>query len=125
MNLSIEKNWRQELQDELDKKLILIKSLNEDSQELIELKKEYEKLKIELLNSKLSNLELEKTLEEMGCKLGVSQIKMEDFKEVTKQFSEYQWEQDDAVTICKLCNKEFNVARRKHHVKILINCYLI
>ena len=117
VDLSIEKNWRQELQDELDKKSILIKSLSKDSQKLAELKKEYEKSKIELSNMKLNNLELEKTLEEMGSKLGVSQIKMEDFKEVTKQFSEYQWEQDDAVTICKLCNKEFNVARRKHHVR--------
>lgn len=42
---------------------------------------------------------------------------MEDFKEVTKQLHEFKWEQDDQVTICKLCTKDFNLARRKHHCR--------
>lgn len=36
---------------------------------------------------------------------------------MTKQLDEFQWEQDEAVTICKICNKDFNVARRKHHCR--------
>ena len=42
---------------------------------------------------------------------------MEDFKEVTQQIQDFEWEKDDEVKICKLCNKEFNVARRKHHCR--------
>jgi RUN and FYVE domain-containing protein 1 len=68
-------------------------------------------------NLKMSNLELERTLEEMGSKLGVSVVKMEDIKEVTKQLNEYKWEEDDQVSICKQCKSEFNVARRKHHCR--------
>jgi hypothetical protein len=94
----------------------------------MEKEKEYMQNKIE---------ELEKTLEEMGLKLEKyvgqaifcllsclklsskqrSQLKIDDIKEVTKQLDEFQWEQDDKVTICKICNKDFNVARRKHHCR--------
>lgn len=74
-------------------------------------------MQAELSYLKLSNIDLEKTLEEMGSKLGNSVVKMEDIKEVNKQFSEFQWEQDDQVTICKQCNAEFSVARRKHHCR--------
>lgn len=42
---------------------------------------------------------------------------MQDFKEVTKQINEFQWENDENVTACKICLKDFNVARRKHHCR--------
>jgi hypothetical protein len=42
---------------------------------------------------------------------------MEDFKEVTKQIHEYQWQQDDQVAACNICIKDFSVARRKHHCR--------
>ncbi len=75
------------------------------------------RLKIETSNLKLENAELERTLEEMGSKLGNSVVKMEDIKEATKQISEFHWEQDDEVKTCNKCNDEFNVARRKHHCR--------
>lgn len=70
-------------------------------------------------NESLKNTvhELELTLEEMGSKLGTSHLKMQDFKEVTKQLHEFQWESDESVTACKICLKDFNVARRKHHCR--------
>jgi RUN and FYVE domain-containing protein 1 len=42
---------------------------------------------------------------------------MEDFKEVTQQIQEFEWEKDDEVKFCKICTKDFNVARRKHHCR--------
>lgn len=42
---------------------------------------------------------------------------MEDFKEANQQIHEFEWEKDENVHICKLCNKDFNVARRKHHCR--------
>lgn len=61
--------------------------------------------------------ELELTLEEMGSKLGMSHLKIQDFKDVNKQIHGFQWESDEKVTMCKICTKEFNVARRKHHCR--------
>ena len=113
-NLTIEKNWRLELQNELTKKNDLIRGLNEKLAHLNEMKKEFEQLKVENSNLKEVRQELEKTLEEMGSKLGTSHLKIDDFKEVSKHVNEFQWEQDDAVTVCKLCVKDFSVARRKH-----------
>lgn len=49
-----------------------------------------------------------------------SRLKVEDFKEVTKQIQDFEWEKDDDVKSCKLCTKDFNVARRKHHCRRLI-----
>lgn len=46
-----------------------------------------------------------------------SHLKMENFKEVTKQIHEFQWEQDEMVSTCKICLKDFNVSRRKHHCR--------
>ena len=50
----------------------------------------------------------------MGSKLGTSHLKIDTFQEVSKHVNEFQWEQDDAVQVCKLCVKDFSVARRKH-----------
>lgn len=117
VDLSIEKNWRQELQAELTTQKDLTENANEEISKLNDSKNDNERLQSEVSNLKLVNSELERTLEEMGSKLGVSVEKMEDFKEATKQISEYQWELDEQVTICKSCNHEFNVARRKHHCR--------
>jgi chromosome segregation ATPase len=118
VNLAIEKNWRLELQNELTKKNDLIRALNEKLAYLNEMKIEFEQLKVENSNLKELKQELEKTLEEMGSKLGTSHLKIDDFKEVSKHVNEFQWEQDDAVTVCKLCVKDFSVARRKHRMFI-------
>ena len=53
----------------------------------------------------------------IGLKKYRSQLRIDDIKEVTKQLDDFQWEQDDKVTICKICNKDFSVARRKHHCR--------
>ena len=42
---------------------------------------------------------------------------MQDYQEVTKQMRDFHWEHDEHVLMCKLCIKDFNVARRKHHCR--------
>ncbi len=49
--------------------------------------------------------------------LGSSHLKIDDFKEVSKHVNDFQWEQDENVINCKLCVKDFSVARRKHHCR--------
>lgn len=116
-DMAIEKNWRVELQAEVNTKNDLIKILNAKLNRSDEVLREVEHLRIENLGLKEVNSDLEKTLEEMGSKLGTSHLKIEDFKEVSKQVNEFQWEQDEKVTNCKLCVKEFSVSRRKHHCR--------
>uniref|UniRef100_A0A671U7A2 RUN and FYVE domain containing 1 n=1 Tax=Sparus aurata TaxID=8175 RepID=A0A671U7A2_SPAAU len=48
-----------------------------------------------------------------------SKLKMEDFKEVNKALKGHAWLKDDEATSCKQCQKEFSIARRKHHCR---NC---
>lgn len=116
-NLAIEKNWRMELQTNQDAQNGLISTLNEKLVHLKEIQTKFEHLKHENSNLKQINSDLEKTLEEMGSKLGTSHLKIDDFKEVSKHVNDFQWEQDEKVTNCKLCVKDFNVARRKHHCR--------
>ena len=91
--------------------------MNEELKKLEELKYEHDSMKCELEDLRNINADLEKTLEEMGSKLGSSHLRMDNFKEVTKVLNEYQWEPNESVKICKICTKEFNVARRKHHCR--------
>ena len=116
-DLSIERTWRVELKSELDSHKETCQTVNEDLKKFNELKKELDLVKKEYEELKSQNSDLEKTLEEMGSKLGTSHLRMDNFKEVTKVLSEYQWEPDESVTICKICTKEFGVARRKHHCR--------
>uniref|UniRef100_A0A8C2ZNR0 RUN and FYVE domain containing 1 n=1 Tax=Cyclopterus lumpus TaxID=8103 RepID=A0A8C2ZNR0_CYCLU len=55
-----------------------------------------------------------------------SKLKMEDFKEVNKALKGHAWLKDDEATQCKQCEKEFSIARRKHHCRncgdIYCNC---
>ena len=116
-DLLIEKKWRMQLQQENADKTESVRVLGEKCARLDELEREHDRLQGELFRLSNENGDLERTLEEMGSKLGVSQLKMDGFKEASKQLNGFQWEQDENVTICKLCNKDFNVARRKHHCR--------
>lgn len=42
-----------------------------------------------------------------------SKLKMEDMREATQVVKDAQWVKDHEAAICKQCNKDFNVARRK------------
>lgn len=69
-NFAIEKNWRIELQNELSIKNDLIRISNEKLKHLDDTNNQLDQMRFECLNLKETNSELEKTLEEMGSKLG-------------------------------------------------------
>ncbi|XP_057197426.1 RUN and FYVE domain-containing protein 2 isoform X2 [Triplophysa rosa] len=119
-DLKIEREWRQTLQSELERERETIAQLTAEAQQINGLKKEFHRLQDE--NSQLKGIceDQEQALEELGCKLSESKLKIEDIKEANKALQGGQvWLKDKDATHCKLCEKEFSISRRKHHCR---NC---
>ncbi|XP_052428608.1 RUN and FYVE domain-containing protein 2 isoform X1 [Carassius gibelio] len=119
-DLKIERDWRQTLQNELERERETIAQLTAEAQQINGLKKEFHRLQDE--NTQLKGIceEQEHALEELGCKLSESKLKIEDIKEANKALQGGQvWLKDKDATHCKLCEKEFSISRRKHHCR---NC---
>uniref|UniRef100_A0A671L0E9 RUN and FYVE domain-containing protein 2-like n=1 Tax=Sinocyclocheilus anshuiensis TaxID=1608454 RepID=A0A671L0E9_9TELE len=114
-DVKIERDWRQTLQNELERERETIAQLTAEAQQINRLKKEFHRLQDE--NTQLKGVceEQEQALEELGCKLSESKLKIEDIKEANKALQGGQvWLKDKDATHCKLCEKEFSISRRKN-----------
>uniref|UniRef100_A0A8C2QB65 RUN and FYVE domain containing 2 n=1 Tax=Cyprinus carpio TaxID=7962 RepID=A0A8C2QB65_CYPCA len=103
-DLKIERDWRQTLQNELERERETIAQLTAEAQQINGLKKEFHRLQDE--NTQLKGIceEQEQALEELGCKLS--------------EYGGQVWLKDKDATHCKLCEKEFSISRRKVRTKI-------
>ncbi|KAK6487619.1 RUN and FYVE domain-containing protein 2-like isoform X1 [Huso huso] len=119
-DLKIEKEWRQTLQNDLQRERGTISQLTTEARQINGLKKEFYRLQDENCHLKRICEEQEQALQELGYKLSESKIKIEDIKEANKALQGGQvWLKDKDATHCKLCEKEFSISRRKHHCR---NC---
>ncbi|XP_062435948.1 RUN and FYVE domain-containing protein 2 isoform X4 [Rhea pennata] len=118
-DLKIEKEWRQTLEDDLQKEKETISQLRIETQEIINLKKEF--LNLQEKNRQLKRVcqDQEAALQELASKLSESKLKIEDIKEANKVLQGQVWLKDKEATHCKLCEKEFSLSKRKHHCR---NC---
>uniref|UniRef100_A0A8D1DWW3 RUN and FYVE domain-containing protein 2 n=1 Tax=Sus scrofa TaxID=9823 RepID=A0A8D1DWW3_PIG len=118
-DLKIEKEWRQTLQEDLQKEKDTLSHLRNETQQIISLKKEFLNLQDENQQLKKIYHEQEQALQELGNKLSESKLKIEDIKEANKALQGLVWLKDKEATHCKLCEKEFSLSKRKHHCR---NC---
>ncbi|XP_036192789.1 RUN and FYVE domain-containing protein 2 isoform X4 [Myotis myotis] len=118
-DLKIEKEWRQTLQEDLQKEKDALSHLRNETQQIISLKKEFLNLQDENQQLKKIYHEKEQALQELGNKLSESKLKIEDIKEANKALQGLVWLKDKEATHCKLCEKEFSLSKRKHHCR---NC---
>ncbi|KAM4602659.1 RUN and FYVE domain-containing protein 2 isoform 2-T2 [Polymixia lowei] len=119
-DLKIEKEWRQTLQNDLERERETVAQLSAEALQINGLKKEFHRLQDENIQLKTICEDQEQALEELGSKLSESKLKIEDIKEANKALQGGQvWLKDKDASHCKLCEKEFSISRRKHHCR---NC---
>ncbi|XP_064811262.1 RUN and FYVE domain-containing protein 1-like isoform X2 [Oncorhynchus masou masou] len=118
-DLRSEKEQRQAIQRALQREQDNSTELRTQLQQIQGLHTELQEVHQEKKQLQLTCQDQETALQEMGLHLSQSKLKMEDFKEVNKALKGQAWLKDDEATQCKHCQKEFSIARRKHHCR---NC---
>jgi len=116
-DLKIEREWRERLQEASVTDKESLAAAKQEIDFLRQVSRDYDNLRQENAKLREQAKEGEQTLEELGQQLSWSKLQVDSMKEeVNPQGS---WTKDSEATECKLCKKEFNIARRKHHCR---NC---
>lgn len=116
-DIKIERQWRERLQEASIGDKETISNLRQDNDFLKQVSADYENLRQDNDRLKEQVKEGELTLEELGQQLSWSKLQVDTMKEEVNVPG--AWEKDSMATNCKICTKEFSLARRRHHCR---NC---
>jgi|ERR1712192_10818 len=116
-DIKIERQWRERLQEASIGDKETISNLRQDNDFLKQVSADYENLRQDNDRLKEQVKEGELTLEELGQQLSWSKLQVDTMKEGVNVPG--AWEKDSMATNCKICTKEFSLARRRHHCR---NC---
>ena len=139
-DLKIEREWRERLQESSVQDRESLSNLRQDNDFLKQVSMDYENLRQNNDKLKEQMKENELTLEELGQQLSWSKMQVKDLKVISLidsftqnnrlSLSNYiklkddktvggTWQDDSDATKCSICEKDFNISRRKHHCR---NC---
>ncbi|XP_033746916.1 RUN and FYVE domain-containing protein 2-like isoform X4 [Pecten maximus] len=118
-DLRIEREWRGTLQKTLEQEKEATAQIQAEYVQVKEVEKEYKSLQKMHQGLQQTCEEQERTLAELGSHLSESKLKVEDMREASQVTKEAAWMSDKDASQCSNCNKEFSIARRKHHCR---NC---
>nr|CAG4644696.1 EOG090X043H [Leptodora kindtii] len=117
-DLRLEREWRQSLQDSIVQDRTVMAELKQQFEDSKESISEYCDLREKHQRMLKVCIEQEKTLEEVGIRLRDTKLEADNLKETTVWMPrDAQWAPDEDVTNCRLCEKDFNLSRRKHHCR--------
>lgn len=123
----VEREWRCDLQEKELKAKEQLNALQLHIKQLTDEIKGHDRVRIELERIKKQWSEAQITLEELGIQLSVSKLQVSELQERAKadlnhsraSNSENGWSRDDSTNMCKNCEREFTLTRRK----VSFNCY--
>ncbi|OWA50710.1 RUN and FYVE domain-containing protein 2 [Hypsibius exemplaris] len=116
-DLRMEQEQKADLMGSLSQQQDTLKNLESEISSIRNISQSYEKLRSEHAHFQKMSEEQEETLAELGSHLSEQKEKVAELQDLTNQFdpTTQQWEKD--ASNCKLCDKPFTIARRKHHCR--------
>jgi len=128
--LNAEREWRQSLQQEsiVDKEKAF--AANQQIENFKKMAQDYRRLQFDHSEMRKRIADCDATLEELGQQLSVSKLEVDNLQEEKKATEAAaafnaslllcvggQWMDDSLVDNCQICDKDFSIARRKHHCR--------
>jgi len=117
-DLKIEREWRERLQESIVHDRETISNLRQDNEFLKHVSSDYDNLRQDNERLREQVKDGEKTMEELGQQLSSSKLQVNAMKDEASSVGS-TWQSNAEAAKCKICDKDFTMARRRHHCR---NC---